>query len=84
MASRNWSIRWIAALTPDQAMVPGNEVFAVTAQKCSLTATIGDTPGLLLSGRDLWRENIFAIQTIEVPQIIITEQSEISHTTHLR
>ncbi len=82
MVGKNWRMRWMAALTPDQSMIPGDEVFTVTAQKRSLTATIGDTPGLLLSDIDPRRENIFALRATEMQQIISTEQGDTFRATH--
>jgi hypothetical protein len=42
-----WGIRWGMGLRPDAAMMPGRSVFLQAPGGVSLTATVGDWPGLL-------------------------------------
>ena len=47
MQEEGWRIRWSMALQPDISMLPGRGVFLQASGRVSLTATVGDMPGLL-------------------------------------
>jgi hypothetical protein len=49
----DWRIRWSMALQPDLSMLPDRSVFLRASGRVSLTATVGDVPGLLPG---MWEE----------------------------
>ena len=48
-----WCLSWSAALTPELSMIPNKSVFLCAPHGRSLTATVEDVPGLLLSLSDI-------------------------------
>ena len=48
-----WCLSWSAALTPELPMIPNKSVFLCASHGRSLTATVEDVPGLLLSLSDI-------------------------------
>ncbi|MFL5627264.1 MAG: hypothetical protein ACJ788_16925 [Ktedonobacteraceae bacterium] len=55
-----WSLSWSAALTPELPMIPSRSVFLSAPTGFSLTATVKDAPGLLLTLSDAFFAHLLA------------------------
>jgi hypothetical protein len=66
----SWIFSWQAALTPDPAMIPTEDIFLLalplqpSAKEVSLTATIDNVQGLLFHSPEALLQNIVGVDAI--------------------